>query len=50
MDPVATIASQTAAGSGDKGFFTKLLDSIPSAFPKVNEDPFGECAKLRDVL
>lgn len=41
MDPVATIASETAAGSGDKGFFTKLLDSIPSAFPKVNEDPFG---------
>lgn len=42
MDPVATIAGQPdGSGKSKKGFFTKLLDSIPSAYPKVNEDPFG---------
>lgn len=44
IDPVAVIAAETAAGPGDKGLFTKLLDSIPSIYPKVNEDPFGASA------
>lgn len=43
---MALIASQTAAGPGDKGFFTKLLDSFPSPFPKVNEDPFGAYGRI----
>lgn len=45
VDPannITTIASSgSEAGRADKGLFTKLLDSIPSPFPKVNEDPFG---------
>lgn len=45
-NPGAGVASETAAGASDKGFFTKLLDALPSAFPKVDEDPFGETTRV----
>lgn len=40
---VVAAPSERAKGPNDNGPFTKLLDSLPSVFPKVKEDPFGEC-------
>jgi hypothetical protein len=40
---VVAAPSERAKGPNDNGPFTKLLDSIPSLFPKVKKDPFGEC-------
>jgi hypothetical protein len=42
---VVAAPSERAKGPNDSGPFTKLLDSLPSVFPKVKEDPFGECTK-----